>query len=72
MASPITSTKTIVSPLGNQGAFTDYTLFSDGSCFDNITQGNTMPFYSEKSDYAFSRDQYKENVYNAMNKRFLY
>tara|TARA_R110000824_G_scaffold36282_2_gene112928 strand:+ start:516 stop:683 length:168 start_codon:yes stop_codon:yes gene_type:complete len=54
------------------GAFTDYTLFSDGSCFDNITQGNTMPFYSEKSDYAFSRDQYKENVYNAMNKRFLY
>ena len=69
MASPITGTNVMTSPLGNMGAFTDYTNFSDGACWTDMDEGNTLPVFSEGSSYAI--DGYCNRVIEVMNKRFL-
>ena len=64
MPSPITGTDVLASPLGNMGAFSDYSDFvMDGvdSAWTDTVSGNTIPQVGDAASmyYAGVRDFYR-------------
>ena len=65
VASPITGTDVLESPLGNMGAFSDYTDFTSGggifSAWTDTVSGNTIPQVGDAASmyYAGVRDFYR-------------